>query len=340
MPAGEGSHEPAATPPQWADPHRKRDPEDPAGELLLRAGRLRASGASSAGRLPPGTVDATRLRDANHSEPTRAAVQSVDFHPSGQVLLAAGLDRHLRLFQPDGVHNPRLQAVFLEDCPVTQAAFCPGGSQVLCVGRRPHFYVYDVDAARIDRIPGILGRWGPVGCACSVPAFIRVPCVPCRTLAHPGRAATLPRGCRHERSYERFAVSPHASSPAHRLAAFVGDGGAVPLFSLKERVGAGELQVPGSARQVAFTSEGREALVAGVDGVVHVFDIGMRRCGVRHGCPPCPKEWPPALPSHAMPCMLSPGAARASWTRVARAPPPWPWGPGTLGSPPGRTWAW
>lgn len=73
-------------------------------------------------------------------------------------MLASGLDKHLRLFQVDGLRNPKLQTVFFEDCPVTKAAFCLGGSSVLCAGRRPHFYMYNVDAGRIDRIQGMLGR--------------------------------------------------------------------------------------------------------------------------------------------------------------------------------------
>ena len=52
------------------------------------------------------------------------------------------------------MRNPRVQSVFLDDCPVHRAAFALGGQQILAVGRRPHFYVYDVAAGSVERIEG------------------------------------------------------------------------------------------------------------------------------------------------------------------------------------------
>lgn len=44
-------------------------------------------------------IETTRLRDANQQEPSSSVVQSVEFHPAGRLLLTAGLDKRLRLFQ-------------------------------------------------------------------------------------------------------------------------------------------------------------------------------------------------------------------------------------------------
>eukprot|EP00955_Chlamydomonas_euryale_P059265 357327-Chlamydomonas_euryale.AAC.1 len=59
--------------------------------------------------------------------------------------------------QVDGVRNPRVQSIYLEDTPVHRAAFACGGSHILAAGRRPHFYLYDVAASRIERVPGPTG---------------------------------------------------------------------------------------------------------------------------------------------------------------------------------------
>jgi len=72
--------------------------------------------------------------------------------------------------------------------------------------------------------------------------------------------------------------SEHRGDP---LAAFVGDGGSIPLFSLKTRCSVGELKMSGTARNVAFAPGGRELLSSGDDGVVHVWDLRMRRCLAR-----------------------------------------------------------
>ena len=49
--------------------------------------------------LPTSLLEVTKLRDANAEEPSKAVVNSVSFHPSGQLLLTAGLDKRLRFFQ-------------------------------------------------------------------------------------------------------------------------------------------------------------------------------------------------------------------------------------------------
>ena len=44
-------------------------------------------------------LQVTPLADANKAEPSASVVRSVEFHPNGQLLLTAGLDKRLRLFQ-------------------------------------------------------------------------------------------------------------------------------------------------------------------------------------------------------------------------------------------------
>jgi U3 small nucleolar RNA-associated protein 18 len=64
--------------------------------LLVQAGGMLAGRAA---RLPPGSLEATRLKDANVAEPSKAVVQSLGWHPGGQLMLTAGLDKKLRLFK-------------------------------------------------------------------------------------------------------------------------------------------------------------------------------------------------------------------------------------------------
>ena len=58
--------------------------------------------------LASGLIETTRLKDANQQEPSKSVVQSVEFHPNGQLLLTAGLDKRLRLFQVSQLHMPFL----------------------------------------------------------------------------------------------------------------------------------------------------------------------------------------------------------------------------------------
>ena len=145
----------------WAstdkEKNKKKDrnaASEEAEKLLVSAGGLLARSR----QLPSGRLETTRLKDANQEEPSEAVVRSVEFHPGGQLLMAASLDRHLRFFSIDGVDNPRVQSIFLEDMPVHQAAFAGGGAQVIATGRRSFFYVLDLETAKIERVNGIFGR--------------------------------------------------------------------------------------------------------------------------------------------------------------------------------------
>ncbi|XP_058108193.1 U3 small nucleolar RNA-associated protein 18 homolog [Magnolia sinica] len=109
-------------------------------------------------KLLPGLLEYSRLTDANAEDPSNGPINSVQFHRNAQLLLAAGLDKRLRLFQIDGKRNTKIQSIFLEDCPIRKAAFVPDGSQVIIGGRRKFFYSFDLVKARVDKIGPLTGR--------------------------------------------------------------------------------------------------------------------------------------------------------------------------------------
>ncbi|KAG1679825.1 hypothetical protein FOA52_012738 [Chlamydomonas sp. UWO 241] len=217
--------------------------EEGAEALVSRAGGLLGSSRrGGAGRLPPGTLEVSRLKDANQHDPHAAVVQSVEFHPQGQLMLTAGLDKRIRLFQVDGVRNPRVQSIFLDDMPVHKAAFACGGTHIIAVGRRPHFYMCDLAAGKVERVTGPSGAVNTM------------------------------------KSLESFAVSGENSGAGGPMAAFLGDQGYVPLVSLRSRQWVGNLKMSGSVRSASFSPDGNQLLTAGGDGLVHTWDLRTRRC--------------------------------------------------------------
>ena len=88
----------------WADvdPDAAKRSKDPSAlSHLLREGGAMVEedgGLASSGRaLPQGTLEATRVRDANAAEPSDAVLRSVAFHANGALFLTAGLDKTVRL---------------------------------------------------------------------------------------------------------------------------------------------------------------------------------------------------------------------------------------------------
>jgi U3 small nucleolar RNA-associated protein 18 len=104
------------------------------------------------GPLPAGELDVLRCKDANAAGPSRAVVRSCAFHPRGELLLTAGLDKSLRFFAVDGARNPLLETCFLKDLPAYQAQWTNGGEQVVVSGRRPFFYVYDAHSGAATKV--------------------------------------------------------------------------------------------------------------------------------------------------------------------------------------------
>ena len=49
-----------------------------------------------------------------------------------------------------------MQGVHIEDMPIYKASFCNSGKSILASGRRKFFYIYDITAAKVERIPYIV----------------------------------------------------------------------------------------------------------------------------------------------------------------------------------------
>ncbi|KAF9957939.1 U3 snoRNP protein [Modicella reniformis] len=108
--------------------------------------------------LSPESILVTRVKNANQMGYSKAVVQSVEFHPNSQMLLTAGFDRTLRLFQIDGKLNQLMQSIFYKDMPIYKAAFSANGNAIVASGRRKYFYTYDIEAGKVEKSQGIYGR--------------------------------------------------------------------------------------------------------------------------------------------------------------------------------------
>lgn len=55
-------------------------------------------------RLQPGSLETSRFKDANIADPSKAVVQSVGWHPTGQLFMTGGLDKRIRLFKVGNIN--------------------------------------------------------------------------------------------------------------------------------------------------------------------------------------------------------------------------------------------
>ncbi|KAF9400149.1 U3 snoRNP protein [Mortierella sp. AD011] len=159
--------------PSWAMPDRKRrrgamggdsDSEYSDEEVeqednsLLTSSKGFLEKSARLKTLSPESISVTRVKNANQNGYSKSVIQSVEFHPNSQMLLTAGFDRTLRLFQIDGKLNQMMQSVFYKDMPIYKASFNAEGNAVVASGRRKYFYTFDIEAGKVDKSQGIYGR--------------------------------------------------------------------------------------------------------------------------------------------------------------------------------------
>lgn len=95
---------------------------------------------------------------ANSARPSEDRLTSVQFHPTSQVVMTAGLDQSISLFQVDGKTNPKIQSIHLERFPVHKAEFSRDGLSVIATSlKNKMFYLYDMMEGRVSPVHSVRG---------------------------------------------------------------------------------------------------------------------------------------------------------------------------------------
>uniref|UniRef100_A0A3Q0SSZ5 U3 small nucleolar RNA-associated protein 18 homolog n=1 Tax=Amphilophus citrinellus TaxID=61819 RepID=A0A3Q0SSZ5_AMPCI len=128
--------------------------EEDEDDLLRRTGNF--VGLSDS--LPSGILRMKKCLHANGARPSEDRLTTVQFHPSAQVVMTAGLDRSVSLFQVDGKTNPKIQSIHLERFPVHKAQFSVNGETVIATSlKNKMFYLYDMMEGRVSPVHTIRG---------------------------------------------------------------------------------------------------------------------------------------------------------------------------------------
>lgn len=110
--------------------------------------------------LPPNKLDITRLKDANQKHASRAAIQTLSFHPTHPLLLTGGYDRSVRIYHVDGKINNVVTTIHLRDTSIQSAAFNPNSkiNKVYAGGRRRYMYSWDLQTGAVEKISRMYGH--------------------------------------------------------------------------------------------------------------------------------------------------------------------------------------
>lgn len=99
-----------------------------------------------------------KLGNLNQEGKSASDVDSVCFSDSSQIALTAGRDKTLRLFHVNEKKCVKLHSIFFEDLPIKRALFMPKRHEVLCLGHKKPFYLYDLEGGAATRVPHLMGQ--------------------------------------------------------------------------------------------------------------------------------------------------------------------------------------
>ena len=104
----------------WVDSESDSESEgDSEGDNLEDTARRYLKRSS---KLPKGMIDIKRMRDANFAKPAAGVIQSLQFHPSSNVLLTAGFHKTIDIFQ---VSVAIIQWIlYLKDAGLSRVILC------------------------------------------------------------------------------------------------------------------------------------------------------------------------------------------------------------------------
>ncbi|KAM4843684.1 U3 small nucleolar RNA-associated protein 18 homolog isoform 1-T2 [Thomomys bottae] len=148
--------------PEWTETSKHKlssddeseDDEEDEDDLLQRTGNFISTSTS----LPRGILKMKNCQHANAERPTDARISSVQFHPLVPLMMVAGLDNSISLFQIDGKTNPKIQSVYLERFPIYKACFTASGEEILATSIHSKIiYVFDMIAGKLIPVHQVRG---------------------------------------------------------------------------------------------------------------------------------------------------------------------------------------
>lgn len=137
--------------PKWAERSDADKPSDDEedDEILRKATRF----VGDSKNLPTSTLQIHKCAPLAFDSRENSVLKSVEFHPSSQVALVAGLSGTATICQVDGKTNAKIQAVHFDRFPIYCAHFSHDGHEIWAgSSQKDHMFCYDMIAGKTTQI--------------------------------------------------------------------------------------------------------------------------------------------------------------------------------------------
>jgi U3 small nucleolar RNA-associated protein 18 len=102
-----------------------------------------------------------QMEDLTKDFSHKSIISALEFSPIKEDLVfTAGLDEKLKIFLINESENKsiNLRTINTQDLPIASAKFTNDGTQILISGKKKHFFVYDLEANKLERCPSLFSN--------------------------------------------------------------------------------------------------------------------------------------------------------------------------------------
>ena len=103
-------------------------------------------------------INVKRVSALNSEARSDCVVENVRFSPTAPIALTAGRDKTLRIFQVSEKKCRKLHSVYFVDLPILWSRFIPKTNDIISLGPRKLFYMYDMESDSFSRVPHLIGQ--------------------------------------------------------------------------------------------------------------------------------------------------------------------------------------
>lgn len=103
----------------------------------------------------------SQMQDLNKDFSHKSIISAIEFSPIKENLaFTAGLDEKLKIFAINETENKsnNLKVINTQDLPIHSAKFTNNGTEILISGKKKHFFVYDLEANKLERCPSLFSN--------------------------------------------------------------------------------------------------------------------------------------------------------------------------------------
>jgi U3 small nucleolar RNA-associated protein 18 len=146
---------------KWANQNKEENNSNNGNNELDNLLKTNTNFLKSTESIDSNNLHINQMEDLNKDFSHKSIISAMEFSPIKEDLVfTAGLDEKLKIFLINESENKstNLRTINTQDLPISSAKFTNDGTQILISGKKKHFFVYDLEANKLERCPSLFSN--------------------------------------------------------------------------------------------------------------------------------------------------------------------------------------